>query len=67
MTRRLSVALCAVAMVSGFAHAAASGAPCQTLDITSDTVQERADAMIARGWYGDPTDGAERIYSPACR
>ncbi len=24
------------------------------------------DRFLARGWYGDPTDGAERLYSPAC-
>lgn len=47
-------------------------ATCQTVDIPEDTEGTGADDarvadLIARGWYGDPTDHAERLYSPACR
>lgn len=25
------------------------------------------DQLVVSGWYGDPNDGEERIYSPECR
>lgn len=29
--------------------------------------EQRAQQLLAAGWTGDPTDHAERLYSPACR
>lgn len=52
-----------------------AGAPITTDDtadtcgvlILDDTVpQSAADALIAAGWTGDPTDGMEALYSPTC-
>jgi hypothetical protein len=48
------------------------GSPCRTVDLPEDTegtgvTELRAHALLARGWYGDPSDHAERLYSPGCR
>ena len=32
----------------------------------SDEVYTAADYLVSRGWTGDPSDGAERLYSPEC-
>lgn len=37
--------------------------PCPSVDAYAVD----ADALLAQGWYGDPTDGEERLYAPTCR
>ena len=32
----------------------------------SDELYTAADYLASQGWTGDPTDGAERLYSPEC-
>lgn len=44
----------------------ASQQGCYTLDAYSVT-EQTVDALILEGWYGDPNDNAERLYSPACK
>lgn len=44
---------------------------CRTIELPEDTegtgeTEARASALIAAGWFGNPTDGAERLYSPEC-
>jgi hypothetical protein len=40
--------------------------PCQTLDAESLS-ENQVVVLIADGWYGDPTDHAETLYSPGCK
>lgn len=40
-------------------------ASCGYVDANAYTADEVA-ALIAQGWYGDPTDHAERLYAPSC-
>jgi hypothetical protein len=42
---------------------------CHWLDmttITEETVEATRDALMAQGWYSDPTDGMEALWSPEC-
>jgi hypothetical protein len=59
----------AIIGVSG--HAIAQGAEeakeCQMVEWGVDNVGAGTwELMIQEGWYGIDTDGAERLYSPAC-
>lgn len=43
---------------------------CRTIDLADDTTgagDDLASELLARGWYGDPADHAERLYAPSCR
>ena len=40
---------------------------CRTLEVGESTPQSHVDALMRQGWYGDPTDGVERLYAPSCR
>jgi peptidoglycan hydrolase CwlO-like protein len=42
---------------------------CYFLDmeqISDETVEDTRDALVEQGWYADPTDGKEGLYSPSC-
>jgi hypothetical protein len=41
------------------------GAPCETVDATTIT-RETATKLRTEGWYADPTDDKEQLYSPGC-
>lgn len=71
MTRRLPLAVCALALLAGFSHAAVSTAvpaACHTVDVGDDSqaTWQLAQELLDAGYVGDPTDGADRLYSPAC-
>ena len=34
--------------------------------VSEETVVETRDALMSQGWYSDPTDGLEALYSPSC-
>lgn len=43
---------------------------CRTVDLAEDidgAGDDRAVELLAHGWFGDPSDHAERLYAPACR
>lgn len=72
--RILPVALCFAGLAVGFTHATLTverptGDACVTWDVhgDSDSAWDFAQSLQERGWYGDPSDGAERLYSPSCR
>lgn len=69
MTRRSLPLILAVAFALSFGHAAVTADSCRSLHVadTTDVTYEQSQALIARGWYGVPGDGQERLYSPACR
>jgi len=42
---------------------------CYYLDLTKiaeSTVEETREALVSQGWYPDPSDQAETLYSPSC-
>jgi hypothetical protein len=42
---------------------------CYFLDmekISDESVEDTRDALLEQGWYADPTDGREALYSPGC-
>jgi hypothetical protein len=45
--------------------------PCVTVDVTPwfdwQDAPDIAGPLIEAGWYSDPADHAERLYSPGCR
>jgi hypothetical protein len=48
-----------------FAMLTSPGTPCASVDATSIT-KETAGELRSEGWYPNPTDGYERLYSPGC-
>lgn len=42
---------------------------CHTIDLPEDvdgTSSDDVSPLLAAGWFGDPTDHLERLYSPGC-
>ena len=35
--------------------------------VSEETVVETRQSLVAQGWYSDPTDSMEVLYSPSCR
>jgi hypothetical protein len=49
--------------------AGAQEEPCYYVDmekISEETVKETAEELQRQGWYSDPMDRAEALYSPSC-
>jgi hypothetical protein len=55
----------ALVSVVGAADAAAEGA-CAPVVVSAAGGAHEAAALAARGWEGDPRDGAEALYPPGC-
>ena len=57
------------AMLALGATASLGVATADTAPVDAETLSpDKVNAMLDAGWYGDPTDQAERLYSPdACR
>jgi len=34
--------------------------------VSEETVVETRQSLVAQGWYSDPTDNLEALYSPSC-
>lgn len=55
-------------MTGEAAHAHHKSSACKTYDVPeTDAGWIKSRKLIKRGWYGQPSDGAERLYSPRCR
>lgn len=80
LSRRGEAAVLAVAAVGAFVAGATAQRwdpythgvdRCQSVTLPEDVngtgdVARHAERLLAAGWYGDPNDHAERLYSPFC-
>ncbi len=67
--RTLVLAACVIAvlavLVAMLFAAMTTPRGCDGVDAEGLT-PEQSSKLIARGWYGDPNDGMERLYPPQC-
>ena len=66
----LALALAALALMATPESAPADEyEDCYWLDmegISEETQEDTRDTLEARGWYSDPTDSIDALYSPGC-
>jgi hypothetical protein len=58
-----------VGTMLAWSYPAGAGEQCYWINmegITEETVKVTAAALQEQGWYSDPTDGLEALYSPSC-
>jgi hypothetical protein len=63
---RFVVVVVILAVLVAMLFAALTTPPrCQSVDAEKIS-SEKVEALRAEGWFPDPTDGHERLYSPGC-
>lgn len=62
--RRGTGALVGLLLAATVAHGHSDA--CRSVDVSDDRTATVAGQLLADGWQSDPTDHAERLYSPDC-
>ena len=65
----LAVAVASLALIATAESARAEHEGCYWLNmegISEETQQATRDGLESRGWYSDPTDSIDALYSPGC-